>query len=202
MKYHTFLFRFKSGLLIGRSKISTVSRRSRSFVFEVCDVHEDGWSCSGRLSRYGTGCMSKTSSKFYQTFMLPCTSISGSLQFKGNAPQYHDESISVDTGRMENLTGTLFDALRVHPIPDEDTSYCPFGGIEGFNQCLQLSYPPPKSLPHAIIELWSSLSWLSGGNTASQTQQTVEISGPLFRNYWLDYHESWQKLSTSVNFDV
>ena len=38
--------------------------------------------------------------------------------------------------------------------------------------------------------------------TASQTQQTVVIYGPLFRNYLFDYHEIWQKLSRGLNFEV
>ena len=38
--------------------------------------------------------------------------------------------------------------------------------------------------------------------TASQTQQTVVIYGPLFRNYLFDYHETWQILSRGLNFEV
>ena len=37
---------------------------------------------------------------------------------------------------------------------------------------------------------------------ASQTQQTVVIYVPLFRNYLFDYHETWRKLSRALNFEV
>ena len=71
-KSHTFSIGFKSGLLLGQSKTSTASRRSRSLViFAVCGV----------------------------------------------APS--------------SRSGTVFDALRVRPIPGEDTLYCPFGNIKG-----------------------------------------------------------------------
>ena len=38
--------------------------------------------------------------------------------------------------------------------------------------------------------------------TASQTQQTVVIHGPLFRNYLFDYYEIWQKSSRGLHFEV
>ena len=38
MKHHTFSIRFKSKFLLGQSKTSTASRRSRSLVFAVCGV--------------------------------------------------------------------------------------------------------------------------------------------------------------------
>ena len=62
------------------------------------------WGPSGAdswcLSRTGTVCASRTSSKCHQAFMLP-------------------------------LVSTVLCALRVCPIPGEDTSYCPCGNIKG-----------------------------------------------------------------------
>ena len=113
--------------------------------------------------------------------------------------------IVMDTGRMERLKGTFFDALGVRPIGPSWQRYLllSFRGYQRFDQWLQLSYPPPKSLLHIIVELRrSSISWLSGGNNSSQTQRTVVIYGIMFRNYWLDYHETWQKWSRGVNFEV
>ena len=61
---------------------------------------------------------------------------------------------------------TFFDALGVCPIGPTWRGYLllSFRGYQRFDQWLQLSYPPPKSLLHAIVERRSSLSCLSGRN--------------------------------------
>ena len=64
-------------------------------------------------------------------------------------------------------------------------------GYQIFGQWLQ-PYPAPKSGLRAMIELRSFLSWLSAGYTASQTQRTVRLYEPLFRNSWFDYHEYFE----------
>ena len=66
----------------------------------------------------------------------------------------------------------------------------------------QHSHQPPTSLLYAIVELRLSSSLLSGGNTASEIQHEVGIYGPLFQNHWIDFHETRQKLSRDVNFEV
>ena len=63
MKHYRFSITFKSELLLGQSKTSIASRRSRSLVFAVCGVygcivHEHGWSCNGWLSMCGTDSLS------------------------------------------------------------------------------------------------------------------------------------------------
>ena len=63
-----------------------------------------------------------------------------------------------------------------------------FAGKQGSNNCSL--HTPSTSLLHALIELRSSSSWLSGENTASQTQQKVGIYGPLFCSHWLEFHET------------
>ena len=106
----------------------------------------------------------------------------------GKEPQYHDRSVSegissLDRGRMERFNGTFFDALRVRPIGPTMRGYLllSFRGYQRFDQWLQLSYMPSKSLLHAIVELrWFSISWLSGGNHAHQTQRTVGTYGQCF----------------------
>ena len=105
---------------------------------------------------------------------------------------------------METLKGMLFAALRVRPMgPTRRGCLVPSLRVyQRIDQCLQLSYPPPKSQQRAIVELRSFLLLLSGGNTASRTQWTIGIYEPLFRNYWFDYHETWQKLSKGVNIEV
>ena len=139
---------------------------------------------------------------------LPWISTNGSLQLQ---ERYHntDGSVAVgmsslNTGRMEILKGTFFDPLRVCPIGPTWRGYLvlSFRGYQRFYQWLQPSYPPLMSLLHAILELLSYLSWLSGGNTASQTPRTIGIYGPRFRNYRLDCHETWQKWSRDVNSEV
>ena len=107
--------------------------------------------------------------------------------------------------RMGRLKGTFFDAPRVRPIGSTLRGYLlrSFRGYQRFDQWLQLSYLPSKSRLHAIVELRrSSISWLSGGNNARQTQRTVGIYGPVFCNYWFDYHQTWQKWSRRINFVV
>ena len=91
----------------------------------------------------------------------------------------------------------VFDALRVHPIGPTWRRYLvlSFRGYQRFDQWLQPLYPPSKPLLHAIVEHRSYLLWLSGGNTAIKTPRTVGIYGPQYCNYWLDYHETWQKWS-------
>lgn len=66
-KSHTFSIGFKSGLLLGQSKTSTASRRSRSLViFAVCGVAPScmkmGWCCSGWLSEFMGHCFVTTGS--------------------------------------------------------------------------------------------------------------------------------------------
>ena len=127
----------------------------------------------------------------------------------GKVPQHYGGSVAVgmsslDTGRMEILKGTFFDPIRVCPIGPTWRVYfvLSFRGYQRFYQWLQPSYPPLMSLLHAILELLSYLSWLSGGNTASQAPRTVGIYGPRFRNYRLYCHETWQKWSRDVNSEA
>ena len=191
-------------------------------------VHEHGWFCGGWLSRCGTVWVSRTSLKYRQAVMIALDLDQWQLTIMGKEPQYHDRSVSVgipslDRGRMERFNGAFFDALRVRPIGPSMRGYLllSFRGYQKFYQWLQLSYMPSKSLLHTLFELrWSSISWLSGRssiswlsgrssiswlsgrNNARQTQRTTGIYGPVFRNYCLDYHETWQKWSRSVNFVV
>ena len=206
MQHLTFSTRFKSEFLLGHAiQNSHGARRSRSLASAVCDVHgpivhEHGWFCGGWLSRCGTAWLSRTSLKFHQVVMIALDLDHWQFAIMGKEPHYHDVSLSVrisslDRGRMERLEGTFFDAPRVRPIGPTMRGYLllSFRGYQRFDQWLQLSYLPSKSLPCAIVELrWSSISWLSGGNNARQTQRTVGIYGPVFCNYWLDYHETWQ----------
>ena len=162
------------------------------------------------MSRCGTAWVWRTSLKFHQAVMIALYLDQWQFTIMGRQPQYHDGSVSadissLDTGRMERLKGTFFGALGFRPIGPSWRRYLllSFRGYQRFDQWLQLSYPPPKSLLHIIVELRrSSISWLSGGNNSSQTQRTVVIYGLVFRNYWLDYHETWQKWSRGVNFEV
>ena len=190
----------QSELLLGQFKTSTASHSIRCLVFAVCSMHGSivqghRWSGSRWLSRCGTAWVSRTSSKFRQAVMCALDLDQRQFVITGKVPQHHDGSFSVgisslNTGRMERLKGAFFDALRVRPIGPTWGGHLvlSFRGYQRFDQRLQLSYPPLKSLLHRIVELRLYLSWLSRGNTASQTQWTVGIYGPLFRNYWLDYH--------------
>ena len=111
MKHYKFSITFKSELLLGQSKTSTASRRSRSLVFAVCGVlgpivHEHGWSCNGWLSRCGTVWVSRTSSKFRQAVMFALDLHQWQFAITGKVQQHHDGSVcvgmsSLDTGRME-----------------------------------------------------------------------------------------------------
>ena len=117
MRHYKFSIRFKSELLLGQSKTSTASRRSRSFVFAVYGVHgsivhEYGWSCSRLLSRCGTGWVSRNSSKFRQAVIFAL--VLGQWQFTiaGKVPQHYDGSVpvgmsSLDTGRMKMIKGAI-----------------------------------------------------------------------------------------------
>ena len=109
MKHNKFSITFKSELLLGQSKISTVSRRSRSSVFAVCGVHgsivhEHGLSCNGWLSRCGTAWVSRTTSKFRQAVIL--------------APDLEKCLFAI----TENVPRRKY-------LPGEDTLYCPSGDI-------------------------------------------------------------------------
>ena len=223
MQDFTFSIRFKSEFLYGHAiQNSHGARRYRSLAFPVCDmygpiVHEHGWFCGGWLSRCGTVWVSRTSLKYRQAVMIALDQWQFTIM--GKKPQYHDGSVSVgipslDRGRTERFNGAFFDGLRVRPIGPTMRGYLllSFREYQRFYQWLQLSYMPSKSLLHIIFELrWSSISWrsgrssiswLSGRNNARQTQRMVGIYGPVSRNYWLDYHDTWQKLSRSVNFVV
>ena len=97
--------------------------------------------------------------------------------------------------------------LRVWPIGPTWRGYLApsFREYQRFDQWLQLSYPPPKYLLHTVVEHRPYLSWLSGGNTASQTTWTVGIYGPQFCNYWLDAIKHgrrgvWKSISRCSNF--
>ena len=118
MKHYKFSITFKSELLLGQSKTSSVSQRSSSLVFAVCVVHgsighEHGWCGNGWLSRCGIAWVSRTSSKFYRAAMFALDLDQWQFKITGKVPQHHDGSVSVamsslDTGRMEVLTGTFW----------------------------------------------------------------------------------------------
>ena len=142
IKHYKFSITFRSELLLGQSKTSTTSRRSRSLVFSVCGVHgsivhEHGWSCNGWLSRCGTPWVSRTSSKFRQVVMLALELDQWQFAITGKVPPHHDGSVyvgmsSLDAGRMEMLRGTFLLPLgfALKGLPGEDTSYCPFRDIK------------------------------------------------------------------------
>ena len=151
MMHYKFAIRFKSELLLGISKTSTASRSSRSLVFAVCGVHgpivhEHRWSGSGWLSRFDTAWVLRTSSKFHQAVMFALDFDQRQFSITGKVPQHHDGSLSVgisslNTGRMEMLIGTFFDALRVRPIGPTWRGHLEvsFRVYQRFHQWLQLS---------------------------------------------------------------
>ena len=210
MKHYKFSITFKSEILLRQSKTLTASRRSMSLVFAVCGVHGSivhghGWSCNGWFSRCGTA---RTASKFHQAVMFALDLDQWQYTITGKVPQHHDGSVCVDmsslnTSRIEMFKRTFW-RPQVRPIGPTWRGYLvlSFRGYQRFDQWLQLLYPPSKSLLHAIVEHRSYLLWQSGGNTVIQTPRTVGIYGPRFRNYCLDYHETWQKWSKDVNFEV
>ena len=124
MQHYTFSIRFKSEFLLGHAiQNFHGARRNRFLAFAVCDVHgpivhEHGWFCGGWLSRCGTACLSRTSLKFRQAVMNSLDLDQWQFAIMGKEPHYHCGSVfvgisSLDTGRMERLKGTFFDALRV-----------------------------------------------------------------------------------------
>ena len=173
MQHYTFSIRFKSEFLLDHAiRAFHGAGRSRSLVFAVCDVHgpivhEHGLSCSGWLLRCGTAWVRRTSLKFHQAVMIALDLDQWQFTIMGKEPQYHDGSVSadissLDTGRMERLKGTFFDALGVRPLGPSWRRYLllSFRGYQRFDQWLQLSYPPPKSLLHTVVEVrWFSISW-------------------------------------------
>ena len=102
--------------------------------------------------------------KFRQAFMFALDLDQWKFAITGKVPQHHDGGVSVgmlaavlslDTGRMETLKGTFFNALRVRPIGSTWHRGCLVLSLRGhqrFDQWLQLSYPPPTSRLHAIVE--------------------------------------------------
>ena len=98
--------------------------------------------------------------KFRQAFMFSLDLDQWKFAITGKVPQHHDGGVSVgmlslDTGRMETLKGTFFNALRVRPIGSTWHRGCLVLSLRGhqrFDQWLQLSYPPPTSRLHAIVE--------------------------------------------------
>ena len=103
-------------------------------------VYLDCWSCSRWLSRCGTVWASRTSSKFHQAFTLPLVSTTGSLQ---SMEIYHNTMTEASRWAYRRRTHAgwrrlrgRFVALRIRPIPGEDTSYCPGRNIRGStNNC-------------------------------------------------------------------
>ena len=94
MKHFKFSITFKSELLLGPSKTPMASRHSRSLVFAMCgahgsNVHENGWSCNGWLSRWCTTWMSRTSSKFRQAVMFALDLDQWQFAITGTVPQHH-----------------------------------------------------------------------------------------------------------------
>ena len=107
MKHYRFSTTFKPELLLGQSRTSMASRRSRSLVFAVCGlhgciVHEHGWSCNGWLSMWGTAWVSRSSSKFRQAVMF-ALDLNDKWQFEipGKVPQHHDGSVSVGMSSLD-----------------------------------------------------------------------------------------------------
>ena len=133
---------------------------------------------------------------------LPWISTNGSLQIR---ERYHNTMTEASpyACRRWIQAGWRY-VLRVCPIGPTRRGYLvlSFRRYQRFDQWLHPSYLPLKSLLHAIAELLSYLSWLSGGNTSCQTPRTGVIYGPWFHNYWLDCHETWQTWSRGVNFEV
>ena len=160
-------------------------------------VQENGWPCSGWLSRCGTALMSRTSYNSAKRSYLPWISTSKvgvCNDGKGTTTPWRGVSICPQAYRRWTQAEwrRFFDVLRVRPNGPIPCGYLVLSlrGYQRFDQWLYLSYPPPKSRLHAIAEPRSFLSWLSGSNNASQTQRTVGICEPLFRNYWFDFHET------------
>ena len=162
MKHYKFSITFKSELLLGHPKLSRLLPAAGPW-YSQCGVHgsimhEHGWSCNGWLSRCGTAWVWRTSSKFCQTVMFALDLDHWQFAIMGKVPQHHDGSIclcmsSLDTGRMGMLKWTFW-----HPQHSPYRAYLSsiphtvLPGYQRFDQWLQPSYPPRKSLLHAIVE--------------------------------------------------
>ena len=153
-------------------------------------LHRRGWSGSGWLSKCGTAWVSRTSSNFRQVVMFALDLDQRQFAITGKISQHHDGCFSIgmssrNTGRMETLwrpQGSPYSAYLAR------TPRTVLSGISKIRP-MAAAFTPATEVPlHTIVELQSYLSRLSLGTTASQTQRTVGIYGPLLRNYWLDYH--------------
>ena len=135
---------------------------------------------------------------------LPWISTNGSLQLRQRYRNTMRCHAVAGHRKVRDAYRDVFDALRVRPMGLTWRGYLvlSFRGYQRFDQWLQLLYPPPESLLHAVVEHRSHLLCLSGAHTAIQTPRTVEIYGQRFRNSWFDCHETWQKWSRGVNFEV
>ena len=209
MKHYKFSITFKSELLLGQSKTPTVSQRSRSLVFAVFAVHgsivhEHGWSSQRVVIKVWHSLSVEDLVEIPPSGQV-CP---GSRQMavcnygKGTATPCVGMP-SQDTGRLEMPKGTFW-----RPQGSPYRAYLariPRTVLPGISKIrpMAAAFIPAPGIPttrhHWASVALISLLCLSGAHTAIQT---VEIYGQRFRNSWLDCHETWQKWSRGVNFEV
>ena len=113
MKYCAFSIRYKSGLLLSQSDISTASQRSRSLLFALCGVAPSCMEMVGSAAGGWRG-VAELECRWprQNSTERSCCPDLDQWEFanKGNVPQHHDRSVSVgvsssDTNRMETFKG-------------------------------------------------------------------------------------------------